>query len=221
MLDRHCVRNVKPLTCRAKRAAIANAPNTPESIHRSLARPTIMDTAMHPHQRQYPAHAPVRPHSARRAPNRAIEEMESVIIRFVGDSGDGMQLTGDGVLQGDRQGRPRFRHSSRLPVGDPRADRHALRRLRLPDPVLLGTGVHLGRRARRAGGHEPGGAQDQSRRRQARRHDHRQQRRLHRGQPGQGRVQEQSARGRQPRRLSHLSASTSPSSPPTRCRTPG
>jgi 2-oxoglutarate ferredoxin oxidoreductase subunit alpha len=53
-----------------------------------------MDTATHPHQRQHPAHAPAQPHSARRATNRAIEEMDSVVIRFVGDSGDGMQLTG-------------------------------------------------------------------------------------------------------------------------------
>jgi len=37
----------------------------------------------------------MRPHAAPRAPKRAIEEVESVVIRFVGDSGDGMQLTGD------------------------------------------------------------------------------------------------------------------------------
>ena len=95
MLDRRCVRNVKPLTCRAKRAAIANAPNTPESIDRSLARPTIMDTATHPHERHDFAPAPARPRAASQPRDRAIEEVESVVIRFVGDSGDGMQLTGD------------------------------------------------------------------------------------------------------------------------------
>ena len=36
------------------------------------------------------------PAAASAAPGRAVEELDSVVIRFVGDSGDGMQLTGTG-----------------------------------------------------------------------------------------------------------------------------
>ena len=54
-----------------------------------------MDTATHPHERHDFAPAPARPRAASQPRDRAIEEVESVVIRFVGDSGDGMQLTGD------------------------------------------------------------------------------------------------------------------------------
>ena len=65
---------------------------------------------------------------------KTIEQLESVIIRFAGDSGDGMQLTGSrftsetAVLGNDLSTLPG------LPGRDPRSGRHTGRRLRLPDP---------------------------------------------------------------------------------------
>ena len=138
------------------------------------------------------------------APSIPVEELDTVVIRFAGDSGDGMQLVGDEFSKSVALRGSRLRHPPRLSLRDPGARRHPLRGLRLPDPVFLARGVHLGRRPRRAGGDESRGAQDQPRGPQAGRDDHRQRRRLYRGQPGQGRVRGQSAHRRQPVGLSAL-----------------
>ncbi len=86
----------------------------------------------------------------------------------------------------DRAGRQRSRHLPRFPGRDPRAAGDDLRRLRLPDQFRLGRDRDGGRRARRADRDEPGGAEDQCRRSEARRPDHRRRRRVRRPQPRQG-----------------------------------
>ena len=77
-----------------------------------------------------------------------VQELDRVTIRFAGDSGDGMQLTGTqftstaAVFGNDVSTLPG------LPGRDPRPRRLAARRLRLPDQ-LLGLGhPHAGRRSR-------------------------------------------------------------------------
>ena len=88
---------------------------------------------------------------------KTVEEKERVVIRFAGDSGDGMQLTGDrftsatAVLGNDLATLPG------LPGRDPGPRRHRARRLGLPDPVRLDRHHHAGRPRRRAGGDEPRG----------------------------------------------------------------
>ena len=102
-----------------------------------------------------------------------------------------------------RLGGLRQRHldPAELPGRDPRAGRHAARRLQLP-AALRQLRHHDPRRpAGRAGGDEPGRAQGQHRRPAPRRRDHRRHRRLHQAQPRQGRLRGQPARGRLARRL--------------------
>ncbi len=106
--------------------------------------------------------------------------LSDVVIRFAGDSGDGMQLTGtqftntSALLGNDLATLPDFPAEIRAPAGT------LAGRLGLPGPHRRPRHPHAGRRARRAGGDEPGGAQDQPRRPQARRHRHRQHRRVRR-----------------------------------------
>ena len=57
------------------------------------------------------------------APPRRRETLESVVIRFAGDSGDGMQLTGSAVHQRRRARRQRPRDLPGLPGRDPRPRR--------------------------------------------------------------------------------------------------
>ena len=132
---------------------------------------------------------------------KQIRQLDRVVIRFAGDSGDGMQLTGDrftsetAQLGNDISTLPNFPAEIRAPAGTlpGRVELPgALRRLRHPHP---------GRRAERAGGDEPGGAQGQPGRPAARRGHHRQHRRVHQAQPGQGRLPDQPAGGRLARRL--------------------
>ena len=73
------------------------------------------------------------------------EEIDSVVIRFAGDSGDGMQLTGAQFTS-----RPWSAATSRpsrisRPRSGPR--RLHLRRLRLPDPLRLPRHHDAGRRS--------------------------------------------------------------------------
>ena len=97
----------------------------------------------------------------------------------------------------DRRGlRQRHQHVPGLPGRDPRPRRHAARRVGLPDQ-LLGLGhPHAGRPARRAGGDEPGRAQDQPRRPARGRRADRQQRRVHPAEPEQGGLRLEPARRR-------------------------
>ena len=93
--------------------------------------------------------------------NKVIEERERVVIRFAGDSGDGMQLAGTrftdatAVLGNDLATLPNFPAEIRAPAG-----------------TLAGVSAfqihfasqrhpHAGRRAQRARGHEPGRTQGQ------------------------------------------------------------
>ena len=68
---------------------------------------------------------------------KTVEERDHVVIRFAGDSGDGMQLTGDrftnatAILGNDLATLPDFPAEIRAP------GRHRPRRLRVPDPVRL------------------------------------------------------------------------------------
>ena len=62
------------------------------------------------------------------------------------------------VHQRQRAVRQRPGHAARLPGRDPGPGRHAGRRLGLPGPHLRPRHHHAGRRAERAGGHEPGRA---------------------------------------------------------------
>ena len=132
---------------------------------------------------------------------KQVHTLDRVVIRFAGDSGDGMQLTGDrftadsAVFGNDISTLPNFPAEIRAPAG------HAAGRLQLP-AALRQLRHHDPRRpAGRAGRDEPGRAQGQHRRPAARRRDHRRHRRLHQAQPRQGRLRGQPARGRLARRL--------------------
>ena len=76
------------------------------------------------------------------------EAIDRVVIRFAGDSGDGMQLTGDrftsvsAVFGNDLATLPDFPAEIRAPAG------HARRRLGVPGPHLRPRDHHAGRRAR-------------------------------------------------------------------------
>ena len=104
-----------------------------------------------------------------------ISELERVTIRFAGDSGDGMQLTGTqftrtaAVFGNDISTLPDFPAEIRAPAGSlPGVSGFQISFSSTRHP-------HPGRPARRAGRDEPGGAQDQHRRPAAGRRAHRQQ----------------------------------------------
>ena len=134
----------------------------------------------------------------------AREKMDEVVIRFAGDSGDGMQLTGgqftatSALLGNDLATLPDYpgrnsgtRGLAARGLGLPGQDR----RLRHPHPR---------RRARRLDRYEPGGAQEVAGRSEGERHHHRQRRRVQRSQSEEGRLRQQSPGGRQPRGFSGL-----------------
>ena len=123
-----------------------------------------------------------------------VQELDRVTIRFAGDSGDGMQLTGTqftrtaAVFGNDVSTFPDY------PRRDSRPRGLAAGRVRVPDQ-LLGLGhLHPGRRAGRARGDEPGGAQDEHRRPAGGRRADRQQRRVHPAEPQQGGLRDEPAR---------------------------
>ena len=132
---------------------------------------------------------------------KQVQQLDRVIIRFAGDSGDGMQLTGDrftpetAAFGNDLSTLPNFPAEIRAPAG------HPARRVQLPAALRRPRHPHARRRARRAGRDEPGRAEGQPRRPAARRRHHRQHRRVHQAQPGQGRLRDQPARGRLAGRL--------------------
>ena len=84
--------------------------------------------------------------------------LDRVVVRFAGDSGDGMQLTGDRFTSVSRRVRQRPVDAARVPRRDPRPSRHRARRLQLPGAHLRPRDHHAWRRAQRARGDEPGGA---------------------------------------------------------------
>ena len=93
----------------------------------------------------------------------------------------------------DRRLRQRRQHAARLPGRDPGARRQPARRVGLPAELLVVRHLHAGRRAGRARGDEPGGAQDEPHGRPAGRGDHRQQRCLHGAEPPEGGLRRQPA----------------------------
>ena len=90
-----------------------------------------------------------------------VTELDRVVIRFAGDSGDGMQLTGDRFTQeaaafgNDFSTLPNFPAEIRAPAG------HHGRRLVVPAALRRPRHPHPRRPARRPGGDEPGRAQGQ------------------------------------------------------------
>ena len=132
---------------------------------------------------------------------KAVEQRDSVVIRFAGDSGDGMQLTGGqftsetAMLGNDLSTFPDY------PRRDPRARRIAARRLGLPAPFRRPRHPDAGRPAGRARRDEPGRAEDESQGSRQGRHADREQGRVHRAQPRQGRLHREPARGRLARRV--------------------
>ena len=62
---------------------------------------------------------------------------ESIVVRFAGDSGDGMQLTGGQFTLSTALAGNDLATFPDFPGRDPRAAGHAVRRLRLPDQFRL------------------------------------------------------------------------------------
>ena len=132
---------------------------------------------------------------------KAVERVNEVIIRFAGDSGDGMQLTGarftseTAVLGNDLSTLPDFPAEIRAPAGSlPGVSG-------LPDPLRRPRHPHAGRPAERARRDEPGGAEDERQGPAEGRHADRQLRRVQRQEPRQGRLRDEPARGRLARRV--------------------
>ena len=132
---------------------------------------------------------------------KQVHTLDRVVIRFAGDSGDGMQLTGDrftadsAVFGNDISTLPNFPAEIRAPAGTlPGVSSF---QLHFANYDIMTPGDRPGR----AGRDEPGRPQGQHRRPAPRRRDHRRHRRLHQAQPGQGRLRGQPARGRLARRL--------------------
>ena len=67
--------------------------------------------------------------------SRTVERKDRVVVRFAGDSGDGMQLTGSRFTDATAVVGNDLATLPGLPRRDPRAGRHAARRLRVPDPL--------------------------------------------------------------------------------------
>ena len=115
-----------------------------------------------------------------RAHDPQLQELDRVTIRFAGDSGDGMQLTGTqftrtaAVFGNDISTLPDFPAEIRAPAGSP-ARRLAASR----SASARTTSTRPGDAARRPRRDEPGGAQDQRQRPAGRRRADRQQRRVH------------------------------------------
>ena len=97
--------------------------------------------------------------------------------------------------------RQRPLHAARLPRRDPRPSRHGERRVELPGPHLRPRHHHARRRAQRARGHEPGGAQGRPPPARGRRHADPQRGRVRRAQPREGGVHLQPAHRRHHQRL--------------------
>ena len=139
---------------------------------------------------------------------KQVKQLDRVIIRFAGDSGDGMQLTGDrftqesAVFGNDLVTLPNFPAEIRAPQGTLPgvssfqvhfADHDILTAGDAPDVL-----VAMNPAALRANlGDLPVG-----------RDDHRRHPRLHRAQPRQGRLRRQPARRRRPRASSRCTRST-------------
>ncbi len=130
-----------------------------------------------------------------------IEEI-SIVVRFAGDSGDGIQLLGSQFAEFDRHRGVGFFDLSGLPGGDPGARRHDLRRLGLPDQSGLAPHRDGRRRAGRSRRVQSGRAQSEPAADAEGRRDHPQYGRVQRAQFRQGGDQAGSAHDGRTRRLS-------------------
>ncbi len=97
------------------------------------------------------------------SPDIEIEEIDKVIIRFAGDSGDGMQLAGtrftaDSAIFGND-----LATLPELPCGDPGSGRHHSWCFVVPGSDCRFRHPDARRRGRRPGDHEPGRAQGKPR----------------------------------------------------------
>ncbi|GAA3007553.1 hypothetical protein GCM10020229_19130 [Kitasatospora albolonga] len=131
---------------------------------------------------------PASPPGARQRPAKPVRRLDRVIIRFAGDSGDGMQLTGDRFTSetasfgNDLSTLPDFPAEIRAPAGTlPGVSSF---QLHFADHDILTPG----RRAQRAGGDEPRRPEANLADTAARCRDHRQHRRVHQAGAGQGRL---------------------------------
>ncbi len=93
---------------------------------------------------------------------KEVEELDRVIIRFAGDSGDGMQLDRESLHRRDRRRRQRPGDAAELPGRDPGAGGHAGGSLGVPDPLRVAGHPDPRRPSERAGGDEPGRAEGQT-----------------------------------------------------------
>ena len=105
------------------------------------------------------------------------------------------------VHERDRAARERSLDAAGLPGRDPSAGGLAPGRLGLPAPFRRPRHPHARRRAERARGDEPGGAEDERRRPAEGRHADRRHGHLQGAQPAEGGVRDEPARGRLARRL--------------------
>jgi len=120
-------------------------------------------------------------------PRKRVEEREEVVIRFAGDSGDGMQLAG-----------MHFTNETALAGNDLSTLPDFPAEIRAPAGTLAGVSgfqLHFSSRdvftpamPRRAGGDEPGGAEGEHRRPRGERHPHRRQGAVQRAEPEEGGV---------------------------------
>jgi 2-oxoglutarate ferredoxin oxidoreductase subunit alpha len=116
---------------------------------------------------------------------KPVESRDHVVIRFAGDSGDGMQVTGTQFTTRVGAGRQRPRDAARLPA-EIRAPAARSPASALPAELLVRRGLHARRRPRRAGRDEPGGAARRTSATSSRRHADRRSRGLQRAEPAEG-----------------------------------
>ena len=127
---------------------------------------------------------------------RKVQELESVTIRFAGDSGDGMQLAGtqftnaSAILGNDISTLPDFPAEIRAPAGTLAGVSGFQVHFASHDIHTPGDQLNTPRR------HEPGRPEDQPQGPGDRRHPDRQHRRVRHQRPAQGRLQDQPARRR-------------------------
>ena len=141
------------------------------------------------------------PREAAHIMQKEVKRLDRVVIRFAGDSGDGMQLTGDRFTSETASFGNDLVDAPQLPGRDPGPRRHLARRFFFPAPL------------RRPRHHDPGDAPDvlvayggraarQPGRPARRRDGDRQHRRVQHPGGRQGRIRGQPARGRLARPLS-------------------
>ena len=121
-----------------------------------------------------------------RPPQRKRELIERAVIRFCGDSGDGMQITGSqftntvALYGNDLATLPDFPAEIRAPAGT------LARRQRIPGAFLVERRLHARRQRGRADRHESRRAENEYRGPEAQRHSDRQPRRFRRDRSAQG-----------------------------------